>query len=494
MITLTQIRAWCICALSVVLAFYVAVKIADGGLATFSTMLTTGIVVAWIAFGGARWWWPLFFGMGIGGTFYFGFKVYPYEVGFFLALLAVIPLVALRTGQPTGQRVFPRVLVFFLIFIAFHAAMTCVHYGGGSWRSIGSICRVYLREAWAPFFMLLFYFYGESRLIPTGFYVLEFTYFARLVLGVVAFFYPNFTYVPGLNLVLPGSGPDGSVDLRASGLGLATTAMAFSFYKKGWLHSMFQAGLFIAGWAALMMGASRSALIFFFVALVFFSLFSRRSVILWVVGAAFFGFLCLVNLKPEMLDGFDSRIQRTSSILVLYSKGISGTSLAEVKKSLEGDMSTNDFHKRIQRAGFQRWTQNIPQFLFGTGLRPFDESFQKEPDLKVSFELAIAASADTGAYESGLWTVLAGTGLVTLLFYIALFGHQLKRIWNLYPIAEQTPFGRSLVFLTCYLVTTWIVFGYWEGSFPSYELMVVALTAAYLQDRAAEFKTVEDAT
>ncbi|SDU12743.1 hypothetical protein SAMN05444156_2118 [Verrucomicrobium sp. GAS474] len=476
-----------------VLACYVATQIADGGLASFFPLLGIGIGVVWVFFGGSVWWLPLFAGMGIGGVFYFGFKVHPFEVGFFLSLAAALPLIAMRAGQPLAHRSLPRGLLLFLFFICLEAGFSCARFSGGSTRDMGSILRIYLKEFWAPFFLLVFYYYGKSRFIAVGFYVLEFTYLIRLLIGMVAVFIPNFTYLPGVNMILPASGVNGTDDLRASGLGLAMVAMMMSFYQKGWLFSMLQRLAFIVALIGVGFGGGRGTLVGLLMAVVLFALFSRRKSMLWGAAVLIFAIICLLNLKPELMDGLNPKIQRTASILIVNFEGVRGTEFGQTKEGLEGDLSTNDWHHRLAQIGRERWTANLPNFLFGTGIRSYDETALKEPDPKVQFALALNSSADTAAYEDGLWTVLATSGLVTLVFYVVLFGGFIRKIIELSPIMGRTPFGRSLVFLSTFVIVDWVAFCYWQGGFPSYELMVVGATVVYLQDYEAEFKAKEEA-
>ncbi|HEY8966045.1 MAG TPA: hypothetical protein VIM58_06355, partial [Candidatus Methylacidiphilales bacterium] len=280
-------------------------KIADQGMSGFSVLLAAAFAVVWILFGRAYWWLPLFMGIGVGGVFYFGFKVYPYEVGVLLSLVAALPLVALRAGQPTAHRTLPKGTVLFLIYMFLAVLWSCAQFSGGSLKQAGSIGRVYLGAIWPLLFIPMFYYYGKSRGIIIGFYLLEAIYVVRFVFGVVALFNPNFTYVPGLNLILPGSGQEGgSTDLRVSGLGLCLMAMMFLLCRKGWIHGGIQALLLVTGIAGTLVGGSRAIIVSVSMAIVLCALFARQK---WILIAACVGVLSLVgfvNVRPDVVDTF----------------------------------------------------------------------------------------------------------------------------------------------------------------------------------------------
>jgi hypothetical protein len=97
--------------------------------------------------------------------------------------------------------------------------------------------------------------------------------------------------------------------------------------------------------------------------------------------------------------------------------------------------------------------------------------------------LLVQMVADNGAYESGLWAVLAVTGTVGLLLYSCLL---LPWLWQFFTVLRRQRWrGEQFIIIAwaCASIATWFAMMNFYGSFPSFEIFLAILALALIADR-----------
>ncbi len=483
MITPFQIATFFIYSIGIVLAIYFSTSIAENSTTAFVDILAVMGSIAWILFGSRIWWLPLFLGIGFGGVFWVGFKVYPQEVGLALALVTVVPALILQRFRLRPRQKLPQVFSILFAYLAIECLYSCIRFGDGA-QGRGGIFRVYFFALWPFLFIAGFSFYSFSQHIRWGLYALQRGYLARISMDLASLAMPGFLYLPGINFILPAS-VGGLEDLRGPGLGLAIISLALLFSKRGIFLSrrtiifpVIQVIRLLEALAALLFGGSRFSLIAGFLAIGFALIYSRRWIVITlflILGGSVVGW---INMYPQSLEKLPVLAERAASILILKDNTIT------IQEQLQG---SNLWHQRLREVGFQRWTENPVSLFFGTGVHAFDPTIaQGAPSGDELFERALDNAANVGAFENGLFTVLSLTGLVGFALYAILFFQLIRRIFSLRAIADQDDFGRTLTFYAICQGVIWVISCYFAGSWPSFELMILGITAVYLQERADE--------
>jgi len=483
MITPFQIATFFIYSVAIVLAIYFSTNIAEDGAGAFIKILGTMGSLAWILFGSRIWWVPLFLGIGFGGVFWVGFKVYPQEVALALALVTVAPAMILqRFWLRPRRKKLPSVFVILFGYLTVECLYSCLR-SGGSMQGIGGIFRIYFLALWPFLFVTGFSFYSFSQHIRWGLYALQRGYLARISMELATFLMPGFLYLPGINFVLPGSTLGGFDDLRTAGLGLALVSLALLFSKRGiylsrrtFFFPVIQVIRLLEAVAALLFGGGRFNLIACFLAIGFALIYARKWIVVSVLLVVVGGGMGWINMYPQIIEKLPDRVQRTASILILKENAVA------MQERLQG---SNLWHQRLREIGFQRWIENPVSFFFGTGVKAFDYTVGQGAGDEL-FDRSLENAANVGGYENGLFTVLSLTGLVGFALYATLFFQLIRRIWLLQAVADQDDFGRTLSFYALCQAALWIISCYFSGGWPSFELMILGVAVVYLQERADE--------
>jgi hypothetical protein len=478
MITPFQIFSFLLYLASVVLAIYFSSLISEGGFEGFIEIAGVAGGLAWLLFGSRIWCLPIFFALGFGGTFYVGFKIYPHEVGFLAGLIAILPTAILTRSVTVHRRGLPVTMLVLLAYLMVHCAISCIVYGGGlNFGNIGTIGRAYLGGAWSMVFVIVFYYYGNSRSFITGLYLFELAYTLRAVIGIIAYFSPSALYLPGVNFVLPGQGTMGYYDLRTVGVGLTFLSLSLLFDQKKGPHKYIQIALLVLALISSAMGGGRLYLVIVLFALVVAAFYSRKWILVAAMPVAIAGLIIAVNLELIPLDELPEGAARSLSILVLKDRESVGKEM--------GTYGSDQWHERLREIAIERWTATPLTFLFGNGSRPFNASVFEESTSR-AVETLLEEAANVNSYEAGLWQTVAMLGLVGFLLYTAVIGIFLYRVVIFAQRIPNDRWVKTILFYTCLVVFQWYAFCYGQGGLPSIEIFIVTLGSFYLQDRALE--------
>lgn len=474
------LKLWFFGLAGLIACFFAAKLVAEG--AEFGAALIVLLfVLALLVFKGYRWWWILVpVSFSLGGVFYFGFKIHMYELGFVLGLLPIVFASALnhealRQNRAPLHRIF-RVFTVFLIFrvLANLFAARFDQTGG-----YGNILRHYSPAIVALVFVFLFYQYGYSNFIKNMLFLMLCAYGIRVAIALFAFFFPAFLYIPYINYVLPGAGLTDTDDLRASALGLgAVVASYIAVFDRGttW-HSIVRAVCWTAmvfAFFFLLLGGGRTSIGMFLCLPVMVAVILRRYLLLTGVVTVLGTMIVYLNLNPTVIEGLEFRMQRTIAVLIFKRGAVEAQRVTE---------SSDLWHSRLREIALERWSRSPITILFGVGVRKL-EPIQPSPSLPgaVLWDMQIQAASDSGAYESGWFTVLASMGVVGLVLFISILWVLLKG-----PLVYLTKKGMQgyeggICFLATYFVLTWFLFGWIYGGYPLIEIVFGIIANAALQD------------
>ena len=425
-----------------------------------------------------RWWWvPLPASYAIGGMLYFGFKIYTHELALVVCVLPLFFAAALNRRAVQQERAaLPGVHFWMLFYLAVHLGWSILvarRLGEGGY---GNILRHYAWALWPLCFGWLYHRYGSTRYLRPALWMLLAAYFLRASVTVVTHHFPAFLYVPLINFVLPGSTSAHADDLRSGALGLGVVALAVGAMSRslGWrLVMLALGGLALYG---VLLGAGRVSLAMFMCLPPALAWVGRRYDLLGAAGGLVLAVLLALNVSPQLLDGFDMRVQRTLSILVLEQGAARSHAITE---------SSNLWHQRLRELAMQRWLESPGTFLFGNRIRRFDaEIGYIHGQQEMAFERALERATEVGAYETGWFSTLAITGVLGFGLYLGLLARYLRRPWEfLRKHGVRGPEG-AFCFLGVFTAVMWFAFGWTYGGYPSFELVLLMVADAACGDAA----------
>ncbi len=345
--------------------------------------------------------------------------------------------------------------------------------GGG----YGNVTRAYFNAFWVIVFLVAFWGHGSTKYIPAALLLSYLAAGARVVIGLVTYFTNAFVYIPVINYVLPGSTHARGADLRASGLALATLAACYFLIHRGFFRKSFHLLIFLGSCVALLFGSGRTVLVLVCLIPICAALLYRKIVPLVFSFLVIGTLLVILNVEPSLLDHVSFPVQRSASILLVDKAQSVKYGLAE---------SSDEWHASLRALGLKKWTSSWHNFLFGTGIRPYDNAIRETILGVTTNEDYLESSAKVGAYESGWWTVIAVTGLVGLLFYLSVLLYLLRRLLPVLLHEKVRDHRHAFAFMAVFGIVIWLGLGWTNGGFPSTEIMFGFLALLAIEDEKAE--------
>ena len=465
--------------LGMALAGVLGMLIGTDAVATVIVIAAAGGALAWLVVARKRWWLLMPAAGTLGGYFYFGFKIYPHEI----ALLGcIVPLLISRALSGRGfldkqRSPFPFAMYLLSFYLFAHWVGSNVYNRLNGEGGYGNVTRAYVNALWVILFLFAFRRYGSSKFLPAALLLTYLAAFLRVLTTVVIYLSKTFAYIPVINYVLPGSTHSGVSDLRGSGLALGTLAICYCLFKKGFVSRLFHGAVFLASFVAVLFGAGRTALVLICLAPILAAVLYRRIIpILFSVVAAG-GLLFTLNAFPTVLNGLPFLAQRSASILLLDKGEAAKYGLAT---------GSDEWHATLREIGFKKWTKDWNSFVFGTGIRPYDQAIAEFRMGATTNEDFLASSAKVGAYESGWWTVIAVTGLVGIVSYVSVLLYLLRRLLPVLLRDKVRDHRRAFAFMAVFNIVIWLGLGWTNGGFPSTEIMFGFLALFALDDEKAE--------
>ncbi|MBA3961643.1 MAG: hypothetical protein H0X40_07050 [Chthoniobacterales bacterium] len=466
---------WLITVTGLLACAAIGVTLANNAVATVILLLTLTIVFAWVIAAKQRWWLLVPVSGVLGGYFWFGFKLYPHEVALAGSLIPLCLGRAVRARNPVSHKTpFPKVLYLLSIYLLAHWLGSNIYNKLDSGGGYGNVTRAYFNAYWVIIFLIAFWRFGSTKYIPTALFLCYVTAGARLVVGLVTYFTNAFAYIPVVNYVLPGSTHDRGADLRFSGLTMATLAACYFLIHRGFVRKSFHLLVFLVSTVALLFGSGRTVLVLLCLIPIFAAVLYRKVAPLFVTSFFVGLILITVNVAPTLLEPLPSRVQRSASILLFSSN--------EADKYGQAG-SSDEWHANLRALGFKKWTSSWHNFLFGTGIRPYDNAISQTILGETTNEDYQESSAKVGAYESGWWTVIAVTGLTGIILYLTVLLYLLRRLVPILFREKVKDHAHAFAFMGVFGIVIWLGLGWTNGGFPSTEIMFGFLALLALEDR-----------
>jgi hypothetical protein len=229
----------------------------------------------------------------------------------------------------------------------------------------------------------------------------------------------------------------------------------------------------IAGASVLIvMGGSRFTTLLYLVLPVSFFAWSRRWLFCLLALALGIAVVVTVNLEPRLLDSLPESVERSFSGLVFRQQNDAAPLDTE---------GSNEWHSSLRQEGYDRWTQSPLTFLFGYGLRPSPD-YAETKQYSLDAKTVVGLAANLGAYESALWTVLGVLGTLGFTLYTFLYLHFWWRLWPYFWSRPHGTIAEGVLFWAVYSSFLWFVTGYFQGGFPGFDIFLLVLSWALVED------------
>jgi len=469
-----RVGLWIVTALGLIVCAAIGMMLGSDSVVVVIVMATLALGLAWVTQAKQRWWLLVPAAGTLGGYFWFGFKLYPHEVALAGCLVPLIMTTALRRGNKIeGRPPFPTVLYLLSFYLLAHWLGSNIYNKLDTGSGYGNVTRAYFNAYWVIIFLIAFWRFGSTEFIPAALLLSYLAAGARVAIGLFTYFTNGFAYVPVLNYVLPGSTHARGADLRFSGLALATLAACYFLIKKGFFRKSFHLFVFLGSCVALLFGSGRTVLVLVCLIPICAALLYRQIVPLILSTFAAGTLLVILNFEPSLLDRVSAPVQRSASILLV-------DKAESAKYGLAG--SSDEWHANLRALGFKKWTSSWHSFLFGTGIRPYDNAVRETIAGVTTTEDYLESSAKVGAYESGWWTVIAVTGLVGLILYLIVLIYLLRRLLPVLLHEKVRDHHHAFAFMAVFGIIIWLGLGWTNGGFPSTEIMFGFLALLAIED------------
>lgn len=448
-----------------------------------SMMLSWSILLAlfalsWALFSGRAWWLPVPTTLCFGGMLQVGFKIYSYELGLLLALIAVIPLAVTRRTGSLRHSFLPPSLLALAVYLTVRLGVN-LYQANLEGYPLGNIFRVFVIGLWPLVFAVPFVFFGATQCLKKAFWIMYFASVIHCVLGVAGYLLPQVLSATDFSVVLPGIYTEG-IELRAAGLWLlymSLAAWSLSGRRVHLLHSM----MVLFAVFCVFLGGSRGSLGVMVALLIIWMCVERKFVLLGVFATAFVAIVAALNLNYNLIDEFPERLQRTFSILIFQSP------FHDAHRFVQG---SDEWHQQLAVMAIKRWTSSPWLFLFGHRLIPF--SVGMDPTGQSFYDL-MRAAADLGYYEAGLWTVLAITGAVGGMLYGVTLWALARPLWAWVWRERVRTLSTAFGFIAVSSTFLWFAFGWIIGHFPSDQIVLLLIARAAYEDQKSDAGPVKAA-
>jgi len=439
--------------------------------ALFFMIVGTGIIAGttWVVKARDAWWVPFPAAIALGGYFFVGFKLYLHEAMLLLCLLPLILAIATRKDLvPVVRQKVPVSILLLALYLGLHWLLCLLYNQAEGYGGPGRVSRLYMHAGWPLILFFAFYLFGNSRHLKLVLYLMYFVTLIRFLVGLYFYFRyqglptdseAQLVYIPGVNFVPKMGGP---ADLRASSILLGAISIVFLSLHRGALLKGCHIAMISIAFVGCLFGGGRAAMGIYLMLILFWFFLYRLWFLLFTGSAMFIAIVIILNVSPQSINAFPESTQRALSILILKDNAtdIQATTLA-----------SDEFHRRLREAGFERWTESIGSFFFGHGVRPFDEAGWEDLNMD-AVTRRVEQAMLTGRFEKGGWSILATFGLVGLILYLNLIRFLvfdgLRILWR----EKILDVNHAFYFLASFSCISWVLTMFLAGGFPSEEIML----------------------
>ncbi|MBV9659305.1 MAG: hypothetical protein JO295_14490 [Verrucomicrobia bacterium] len=446
-------------------------------------MLGVPLLCGWIVFARDHWWLPMPFALGLGGMITIPFKVYAHELALLFCLLGLLPQLIIRRKKLEQNRP-PLPLIFFALFgyIVIHYIGCLLYNHANNIGGEGNVSRAYMNALWPFLFGLVFYHFGSTRFLRQAIILTYAALLIRMCFGLINYRLDEVFVIPAINYTIDPQ------DLRSSGLTLTILALLCAVATEtSRLARVWHSAVGIVAVYATLLGGSRQGFAVLFLIPVQLCLVLRKWVLLSASILTAGVFFILINVQPESLEVLPNQIQRALSVILVDKPRL------EVQESVR---DSDEWHRvTLPEEGYRRWTRNAGTILFGNGIRAYTTTTYNLAYGRNILYFWAQVSADVGAYESMLWTVLAVIGATGFILYTLLLFPWFTQTFLFVYRHGITDATAIFTLSACIGVANDFIFCPFAGSFPSAEVYTMVLAIAGLKDRQrAEIIDVDPAT
>lgn len=406
------------------LAIYAGAFI-GGGQATSLLLPVFAVVVTIYFLRAGRFWWisyPLF--VAFTGVFWVGFKIYSFELGLALTLIALVVHLAMGGWEASLRRdPLPHLSLLCFLFIFLHglASVYWAKYTGEG--GVNNIVRSYSEYLWPLIFLFAYARYGNNEGLAWALNLFLGMFVFRAVLSVVRIFLPQmegYLFVPGINFI-PLANLE--ADLRESCLAASYIFLGKMVLNRNWGIKAVWGFLWLAAGAGVGFGGGRIAVPLFGLGPLVLAILYRRWIPTLTMALLLGSGVAYLNSNPTVLNQLPQDAEPVR-------RALSGLLLMQ-KKTGADDFATqqsDEFHRLLREAGYKKWTEDGLTLFFGYLIRKFDyESYDQSVGGKYLHQLKVDAAVATGRYEKGLWMYLAVFGLTGFVLHLGLLFFLLGR-------------------------------------------------------------------
>jgi hypothetical protein len=467
-------------AIACLVAVYAGAHLVELSLPALAVVTSLVLVLLWILTARDYWWTPLPAGATVTGLFWVSFKIYPLEATILLCVLALVPMLLLR-----GERIYqnhrrPLPFLFYLaaLYITVRMSIDIVPAEGAR----GNLGRIYFDAIWPFFFSWLFYRYGKTSVVWAALILAFVMLTLRAVCATIGYIYNIPLYIPGINYILSFSDVDSFIPMRTVAYNLLFICLIFFHAFRSWLAKFTLAPIIGFSSALIALGQGRFMTLMYIILPISFFAWSRRW---WLCLPAILtggGIILAVNIDPHLIDKLPADVTRSLSGIIFKPEA------TDIQLGAEG---SNEWHTALRQEGYQRWTQSPLTFLFGYGLRPSPDLFETK-QYSLDPQTVIGIAANVGAYECGLWSVLAVLGSIGFICYIIVFFQFWRRLLPYLPRRPQNTVWEGLLFWGGYSSFLWLAVCYFQGEFPGLEIFLLVLACAVVEDGRVPLEKPEE--
>lgn len=422
------------------------------------------VLLIWILTAGRYWWFAYPVLTFWGGYIYLGFKIYPDELGFFVAIAGFL-VYAVKNRERLHQDRPPLTWAFILLIAYFITHMSVSFYLSnlGWLTGGGSIIRVYLSGLIALLFCWLFYMYGSAQDVKTLIQIIFAALALRILLSLLYFSAPAlFDYGEEDLFVLYSS-----ADLRFSALyEIILSIGIYYFTDKRLVKNAILLFIFLLI-VIILFGEGRVSVACAASTVIIWLLLAKKLRLLVYLSPVVIIFIIQVFAQAHLLSKLPFEVQRSLSFL----PGLESQLIYSTEAS-------NQWHTDLFWLGYGKWTNTWSSFWIGNAIDPRDVySF-----FKSNYAMQLEIAAGTARYESTLWTVLATLGVSGFFLYVSVFAFLCRDIAAKVLKDGIISSSHGIYAIALLSLAPMILFGWIRGGLPTTEILFCVMAKVVLGD------------
>jgi hypothetical protein len=417
-ITVSRIIFFFVALTGFAVAIYVGNSIGEGRAGDLLLPVFFLVTLIYVVRAGRSWWVPYAAFVAFTGVFWVGFKIYSFELGLMLGLLALTTHLAMGGWRTSAREEGSLPLLAFpcFLFTVFHLLASLYIAKSTGEGGMQNIVRSYSEYLWPLLFLFAFARYGNNDGLPWALNLFLGMFLFRAILSTARIFLPQmegYLYVPGINFI-PMANLE--ADLRESCLAASYILLGITACQKNWAAKAGWGLLWLAAGLGIVFGGGRVAVPLYALGPLVLAAIYRKWVLLAGTAVVLGTAVAYLNLSPQILDGLPKEAETVR-------RALSGLIFREDRAGPDefATGQSDEFHRLLREAGYKKWTEDAASLFVGYPIGKFDyESYDQSVGGQYLHQLKVDAAVATGRYEKGLWIYLAVFGITGFSLYLGL--------------------------------------------------------------------------